>query len=64
MNYPKNCTECEHYKTCQRYYGAKGCKFEREIVEAILMEYSKLNKQKQSKQKHPMKVFFHWVVVF
>ena len=36
MNYPKNCTECEHTKTCQRYYGARGCKFEREIAKAIL----------------------------
>ena len=33
---PNNCNECEYTKTCQRYYGAKGCKFEREIAKAIL----------------------------
>lgn len=38
MNYPKNCTECEHANTCQSFYGATGCKHEREIVDAILRE--------------------------
>lgn len=33
---PNNCTECEATKTCQRYYGARGCKYEKEIVEVIL----------------------------
>lgn len=35
---PKNCTECEHThtQTCTRFYGAIGCKYEKEIAEAIL----------------------------
>lgn len=33
---PNNCTECEYSKTCKSYYGAKGCEYEKEIVEAIL----------------------------
>ena len=33
---PKNCTKCQYYKTCQSCFGAKGCKFEKEIVNAIL----------------------------
>ena len=49
MNYPKNCNECPYTKTCQRYYGARGCVYEKEIIKVILMECSKLNKQKQSK---------------
>lgn len=24
---PKNCTECEYYKTCKSYYGGLGCKY-------------------------------------
>lgn len=34
--FPKNCTECEHYNTCQRFYGARGCKYEKEIIKAVL----------------------------
>lgn len=30
-----NCTYCEYYKTCQRFYGARGCHYEKEIIEAI-----------------------------
>ena len=43
--FPKNCTECEHKKTCQRYYGARGCKYEKEIVNAIL------ERERQPKKK-------------
>lgn len=46
MNYPKNCNECPYTKTCQRYYGARSCEFEREIAKAILEEESK-NKHTQ-----------------
>lgn len=35
---PKNCTECEHTQTCQRFYGARGCHYEKEIIEAVLSE--------------------------
>ena len=34
--FPKNCTECEYSKTCQRYYGARGCRYEEEIRKSIL----------------------------
>ena len=34
--FPKNCTECEYKATCQRFYGARGCAHEKEIIEAIL----------------------------
>lgn len=37
--FPNNCTECEYSKTCKSYYGAKGCKHEKEIVNTILRDY-------------------------
>lgn len=29
---PRNCTECEHYKTCNALFGGLGCKHKEEIV--------------------------------
>lgn len=40
---PKNCTECKYYKTCQSFFGARGCQYEKEITSAIL------NRDKQHK---------------
>lgn len=35
--FPKNCTECPHSKTCNNAcFGSLGCKYEKEIREAIL----------------------------
>ena len=33
-----NCTYCEYYKTCQSFYGARGCKHQQEIIKSILLE--------------------------
>ena len=39
--FPKKCTECEHTKTCQRYYGAIGCKYHKEILKAIVEQHER-----------------------
>lgn len=44
--YPQDCTKCPYTKTCRSYYGALGCKFFREIADAILNR-----KEKQSEEK-------------
>lgn len=44
--FPENCVACEYYKICQSFFGARGCKFEREIAKAILEEETK-NKHTQ-----------------
>lgn len=31
MKTPKNCTECEHFKSCESYYGGAGCEFKKVI---------------------------------
>ena len=43
--FPRDCIECPYMQTCQRYYGARGCKFEREIVE-IRLERKKQHEEK------------------
>lgn len=34
--FPQNCTKCQYYKTCRSCFGALGCKYVKEIAEAIL----------------------------
>lgn len=37
METPKNCIECEYYKTCTNaYYGSTTCKYHDDIMKAIL----------------------------
>lgn len=28
---PRNCNECEHFKSCEAYYGGAGCKHKKAI---------------------------------
>lgn len=51
QEFPKNCTECEHTNTCQRYYGAMGCKYEKEIVKAILEQHEREERERQNEEK-------------
>lgn len=33
--FPENCTVCPYCKTCQSFFGARGCKYEKEIIKEI-----------------------------
>lgn len=48
--FPENCTKCTEYKTCQRYYGAIGCKYHKEIVKAILEQHEKEERERQHEE--------------
>ena len=38
---PHDCKKCQYYKTCNSFFGAKGCKFEKEIIKKIVEDYKK-----------------------
>lgn len=48
---PNNCNECEYTKTCQRYYGARGSRYEKEITKAILEKHEREERKRQYEEK-------------
>lgn len=49
--FPKNCTECNYNKTCQRYYGARGCVYEKEILKTIVEQHEREERKRQHEEK-------------
>lgn len=60
--FPKNCTECEHTKTCNHAcYGSRACMKEKEIAKAILEQHEREEREVEKSGKSNLRksIFYH-----